>query len=106
LKARCSAEPVAPTVFGSRGRLFFWFDFEHPILGHHSVELLLPLLRHTGRQGRDVPSTRKLVDDAFGANGEDTAVFLDALRADGGILGEWLAEDASGPIRNNEMATA
>jgi putative acetyltransferase len=47
---------------------------------------------------RDQASTRKLVDDAFGANGEDTAVFLDALRADGCILGERLAEDASGPI--------
>jgi hypothetical protein len=34
--------------------LFFWRDFEDPILGHHSVDLL-PLVGHTGRQGRDVP---------------------------------------------------
>jgi predicted N-acetyltransferase YhbS len=48
---------------------------------------------------RDQASTRKLVDDAFKAKGsENTAAFLDALRADGCILGEWLAEDASGPV--------
>jgi putative acetyltransferase len=29
---------------------------------------------------------------------EETATFLDALRADGCILGEWLAEDASGLV--------
>lgn len=47
----------------------------------------------------DHASTRKLVDDAFRASGSDgTAEFLDALRADGCILGEWLAEDSSGPV--------
>jgi hypothetical protein len=36
--------------------------------------------------------------DAFRSRGfEDAATFLDALRADGCILGEWLAEDSSGP---------
>jgi putative acetyltransferase len=48
---------------------------------------------------RDHASTRKLVDDAFSARGfAGTPAFLDALRADGCILGEWLAEDASGPV--------
>jgi putative acetyltransferase len=48
---------------------------------------------------RDHASTRKLVDDAFQSNGsENVASFLDALRADGCILGEWLAEDVSGPV--------
>jgi putative acetyltransferase len=47
----------------------------------------------------DYASTRQVVDDAFKSQGsEDTAAFLDALRADGCILGEWLAEDSSGPI--------
>lgn len=45
---------------------------------------------------RDLASTRKLVDDAF--RPEDVVTFLDALRADGCILGEWLAEDLSGPL--------
>ena len=44
----------------------------------------------------DHASTRKLVDDAF--RPEDVATFLDALRADGCILQEWLAEDSSGPV--------
>lgn len=48
---------------------------------------------------RDHASTRQVVDEAFKSNAsEDTAAFLDALRADGCILGEWLAEDSSGPI--------
>ena len=48
---------------------------------------------------QDHASTRKLVDDAFKSKGsEGTAEFLDALRADGCILGEWLAEDASGTV--------
>jgi putative acetyltransferase len=48
---------------------------------------------------RDLAPTRKLVEDAFGPKAsEDTAKFLDALRADGCILGEWLAEDSSGPV--------
>jgi putative acetyltransferase len=45
----------------------------------------------------DRAATRKLVYDAFGSS-EETAAFLDALRAEGCILGEWLAEDASGPV--------
>jgi putative acetyltransferase len=45
---------------------------------------------------KDLASTRKLVDDAF--KPEDVVTFLDSLRADGCILGEWLAEDASGPL--------
>jgi putative acetyltransferase len=47
----------------------------------------------------DHASTRKLVDDAFRSKGsQGTANFLDALRADGCILGEWVAEDSSGPV--------
>ena len=45
---------------------------------------------------RDYASTRKVVDDAF--RPEDVVTFLDALRADGCILQEWLAEDSSGPV--------
>jgi putative acetyltransferase len=44
----------------------------------------------------DYASTREVVDAAF--RPEDVATFLDALRADGCILGEWLAEDSSGPV--------
>src|SRR5437762_14187863 len=44
----------------------------------------------------DRASTREVVDAAF--RPEDVVTFLDALRADGCILGEWLAEDSSGPI--------
>jgi putative acetyltransferase len=48
---------------------------------------------------RDHAATRKLVYDAFRSTGsEETAAFLDALRAEGCVLGEWLAEDPSGPI--------
>ena len=46
----------------------------------------------------DHVSTRKVVADAFGTDGAATAEYLDALRTDGCILGEWLAEDLSGPI--------
>ena len=45
---------------------------------------------------RDDESTRQLVDEAFAP--EDVVSFLDALRAEGCILGEWLAEDAGAPI--------
>jgi putative acetyltransferase len=51
---------------------------------------LRPVVRH------DYASTRKLVDDAF--RPKDAVTFLDALRADGCILGEWLAEDTNGPV--------
>src|SRR5712671_4437430 len=44
----------------------------------------------------DYGSTREVVDAAF--RPEDVVTFLDALRADGCILGEWIAEDSSGPI--------
>jgi putative acetyltransferase len=46
----------------------------------------------------DYAATRKLVEDAFGTEGIETAEFLDALRADTCILGEWLAEDWTGAI--------
>ena len=49
-----------------------------------------PVERH------DYAPTRKVVDDAF--RPEDVVTFLDALRADGCILREWLAEDSSGPV--------
>jgi len=44
----------------------------------------------------DRAPTRQVVDAAFSP--EDVVTFLDALRADGCILGEWLAEDSSGPV--------
>lgn len=44
----------------------------------------------------DHASTRQVVDAAF--RPEDVATFLDALRADGCILGEWLAEGPSGTV--------
>jgi putative acetyltransferase len=44
----------------------------------------------------DRASTRQVVDAAF--RPEDVVTFLDALRADACVLGEWLAEDSSGPI--------
>lgn len=44
----------------------------------------------------DQEATRKLVDDAF--KPEDVVSFLDGLRADDCILGEWIAEDSSGPV--------
>jgi len=47
----------------------------------------------------DLEPTRHLVVAAFHDNApQETAAFLDALRGEGCILGEWLAEDASGPI--------
>lgn len=50
-------------------------------------------------ESSDHAATRKLVDDAFRSDGsEDVAAFLDALRGDGCILGEWLAEDSSGTV--------
>ena len=45
---------------------------------------------------RDHAATRQVVDAAF--QREDVVTFLDALRADGCVLGEWLAEDATGPV--------
>ena len=45
---------------------------------------------------RDHGPTRQLVDEAF--RPEDVVTFLDALRADGCILGEWLAEEEGVPI--------
>jgi putative acetyltransferase len=46
----------------------------------------------------DRAATRRVVHAAFGPEGSETAAFLDALRADGCILGEWIAEDSSGPL--------
>jgi len=45
---------------------------------------------------RDYASTRNLVHDAF--TPEDVVSFLDALRADGCVLGEWIAENESGIV--------
>ena len=53
-------------------------------------------LRFRVAERHDHALTRKVVDDAF--RSEDVATFLDALRAAGCILGEWLAEDSSGPV--------
>jgi predicted N-acetyltransferase YhbS/predicted kinase len=58
----------------------------------HAMEIIK--LRPVER--RDQASTRNLVDAAF--NPEDVASFLDALRRDGCLLGEWLAEDSTGPL--------
>jgi putative acetyltransferase len=44
----------------------------------------------------DIIPTRPIVEAAF--RPEDVVTFLDALRADDCILGEWLAEDSSGPV--------
>src|SRR5262245_42549070 len=49
-------------------------------------------MRAAGQE--DSASTRKLVADAFGLEGVES--FLDALRGEGCLLGEWLAEDNSG----------
>ena len=47
----------------------------------------------------DHAATRKLVHDAFVSTGsEETVAFLHALRAEGCILAEWLAEDSSGSV--------
>lgn len=43
-------------------------------------------------------ATREIVEEAFGDAGDETATFLDALRDDSCILGEWLAEDGGTPI--------
>jgi predicted N-acetyltransferase YhbS len=44
----------------------------------------------------DHASTRKLVAEAFGPEGVES--FVDALRGEGCLLGEWLAEDDGGPV--------
>lgn len=45
----------------------------------------------------DFAATRRLVRAAFGAvEPEETVAFLDALRDDGCVLGEWVAEDGRG----------
>lgn len=53
-------------------------------------------VRFRGVEAQDHVPTRKVVDAAF--QPEDVVTFLDALRADGCILGEWLAEDLGGTI--------
>jgi putative acetyltransferase len=53
-------------------------------------------VRFRAAERHDHASTRQVVDAAF--RPEDVVTFLDALRADGCILGEWLAEDSSGPV--------
>jgi putative acetyltransferase len=52
------------------------------------------VFRIAGRD--DYASRRRVVDAAF--RPEDVVTFLDDLRADGCIVGEWLAEDSTGPI--------
>ncbi len=50
-------------------------------------------------QVQDHLTTRQLVYKAFkGAEPEETALFLDNLRADNCILGEWLAENITGVV--------
>jgi putative acetyltransferase len=44
----------------------------------------------------DYLATRMIVDDAF--RPEDVVTFLDALRTEGCLLREWLAEDSNGPV--------
>jgi predicted N-acetyltransferase YhbS len=46
----------------------------------------------------DYSATQEVVVEAFEADGEVTAAYLDARRADGCVLGEWLAEDLRGLI--------
>jgi putative acetyltransferase len=46
---------------------------------------------------QDYATTRALVDAAFNAE-ENVPPFLDVLRADGCLLGEWLVEDATGAL--------
>jgi putative acetyltransferase len=58
------------------------------------IAMMQVLFRTVGPD--DHGSTRQVVDAAF--RPEDVVTFLDALRADGCILGEWLAEDASGTV--------
>ena len=55
-------------------------------------------LRVRKAQVADHPATRQLVHDAFAADPEGTASFLDALRADNCVLGEWLAEEERGVV--------
>jgi len=45
---------------------------------------------------RDDGAVRRVVDGAF--RPEDVVTFVDALRADGCLIGEWIAEDARGPV--------
>src|SRR5262249_9028472 len=67
------------------------------VLQRQGSEAAMTEVQFRRGDNRDHASTRKLVDHAFGSQGSDVAAFLDALRADGCILGEWLAEDFSGP---------
>jgi putative acetyltransferase len=53
-------------------------------------------LRFRAVDPSDHAVTREIVDAAFAP--EDVAGFLDALRAAGCLVGEWLAEDESGVI--------
>lgn len=56
-------------------------------------------IRFREASAADCAPARALVREAFRDNDpEGTAAFLDALRHDGCILGEWLAEDATGPL--------
>lgn len=46
----------------------------------------------------DLAPTRSLVEAAFAPRGRATAEFLDALRAEGCLVGEWVAEEAGGMV--------
>ena len=71
------------------------------VIGTCSVLLKSDVMQITFRKAllADYPATRKLVYEVFkDQEPEETVAFLDALRDDGCILGEWHAEDASGAI--------
>jgi predicted N-acetyltransferase YhbS len=53
-------------------------------------------IRFRVAERHDYTSTRGVVDAAF--RPEDVVSFLDLLRSDGCVLGEWLAEDLTGPV--------
>lgn len=53
-------------------------------------------VRLRAAEQHDHAATRLVVNAAF--RPEDVVTFLDKLRTDGCVLGEWLAEDSSGPV--------
>jgi putative acetyltransferase len=46
----------------------------------------------------DMAPARNLIEAAFAPRGRATAEFLDALRAEGCLIGEWVAEQAGGMV--------
>lgn len=53
----------------------------------------------------DLVITRNIVLDAFGDEGEETAAFLDALRAEGCVLVEWPAQGSLGSDRSHRISS-